>query len=258
MRQSKKGNNSSRNREVIYGVNPILETLKAGNRKIYNVLVKTGALGKALRQLIDKLESKNIPIDFTSIDKIAKLANCEGHQGVIAQVSPVSYFNFDELTKQLARKSSPVILVLDGIQDPRNLGAILRSAEAFGIDGVIISERRSAKYTAVAAKSSAGAGERIRMCIVTNIAESIKKLCGEGYCCIAFESEAEAVFTSAPSGPLLLVLGSEGGGIRELTRKRCGVTAKIPMKGKAQSLNVSAAASIIFFIVSQRHKKTSP
>ena len=150
MRQSKKGNNSSRNREVIYGVNPILETLKAGNRKIYNVLVKTGALGKALRQLIDKLESKNIPIDFTSIDKIAKLANCEGHQGVIAQVSPVNYFNFDELTilaKKCLEHSSLLVVdeayyhfsevsAINLLDEFENVIIVRTFSKAFGVAGL--------------------------------------------------------------------------------------------------------------------------
>ncbi|VAX18548.1 23S rRNA (guanosine(2251)-2'-O)-methyltransferase [hydrothermal vent metagenome] len=257
-RQSARERGSARNREpaksreIIFGVNPIVEALRADSRKFHRIVIKKGVKKSgATAQIIDTAKRKKIQIDYADIDAIAKMAGAEGHQGIVAVVSPIAFISLDKLISSSSSQNQALAL-LDGIMDPRNFGAILRSAEAFGIDGLIFPSRKAASYTPVAAKASAGAGERIKLCKVNNIAETVKLLRNEGYECIAFDSSAKNVFTKAKPGPVAVVLGGEGKGVRPLVAKRCNQTARIAMKGKIGSLNVSSAAAIIFHLVSIR------
>jgi len=242
-----------RNREIIFGVNPIAEALKADKRKFFRITIKKGANpGGAIRRIIDTARRKKIVIEYADMDHVAKLAGAEGHQGIAALVSCLSPISLDKLIDYSKNRPNPSLALLDGIQDPRNLGAVIRSAEAFGFDGVIFPARRAAGYTPAAAKASAGAGELIRLCRVTNISETVRRLKNEGYECIALDSEADAEFTAPAHGPVAVALGGEGEGVRPLVKKRCRAVGKIPMRGKIGSLNVSAAAAIVFHIVSAR------
>ncbi len=242
-----------RDREILYGVNPVMEALNAGLRRFYAVIVKPGhKKGGPVGDIIALAESKKIPVDYQPVDEIAKRERIEGHQGVLAHVSPPVYVNLDDLVTSSLKTQTPTLAALDGVMDPRNLGAIIRSAEVFGVSGVIFPYDRACSYTPVAAKASAGAGERISLCRVVNMAETIRRLDGDGFTCVALEETADGNFDSAPAGPLVLVFGGEGTGVRELVKKRCGNTAKIPMKGGVGSLNVSTAAAIAFYIASNR------
>lgn len=244
---------ATRDREVIYGVNPVMEALKAGRRRFYNITVKPGHKKSGpVGEIVSLAESKRIQVDYQPVDEIAKRERIEGHQGVLANVSPPVYVNLDDLADPSSAPQTYLLAALDGVMDPRNLGAIIRSAEVFGVSGVIFPYDRACAYTPVAAKASAGAGERIKLCRVVNMAETIRKLSDDGFTCVALEEDAEVDFESAPDGPLVLVLGGEGTGVRELVKKRCGNTAKIPMKGGVGSLNVSTAAAIAFYIASNR------
>lgn len=230
-----------------------MEALRAGSRRFHRIVIKKGIKKNgAVAQIIDAAKRKNIQIDYADIDVVAKLAQAEGHQGIAAAVSPIVYISLDKLIASLSANNDRSLVLLDGIVDPRNFGAIVRSAEAFGIGGVIFPSRKAASYTPVAAKASAGAGERMKLCRVNNIAETVKLLRDEGYECVAFDGGAQEKFTKAKPGPVAVVLGGEGEGVRPLVIKRCDKTARIPMKGKIGSLNVSAAAAIIFHIVSVR------
>lgn len=244
---------TTRDREVIYGVNPVMEALKAGRRRFYSVTVKPGHKKSGpVGEIVTLAESKRIAVDYQPVDEIAKRERIEGHQGVLANVSPPVYVNLDDLADPSSAPQTYLLAALDGVMDPRNLGAIIRSAEVFGASGVIFPYDRACSYTPVAAKASAGAGERMKLCRVVNMAETIRRLADDGFTCVALEEDAEADFDSAPDGPLVLVLGGEGTGVRELVKKRCGNTAKIPMKGGVGSLNVSTAAAIAFYIASNR------
>ncbi|VAX21297.1 23S rRNA (guanosine(2251)-2'-O)-methyltransferase [hydrothermal vent metagenome] len=252
-RGSARNREPAKSREIIFGVNPIVEALRVGRRKFHRIVIKKGVKKSgATAQIIDTAKRKKIQVDYADIDAIAKMAQAEGHQGIVAAVSPVSFISFDKLISSASSSDNQTLAILDGIMDPRNFGAILRSAEAFGIDGVIFPSRKAASYTPVAAKASAGAGERIKLCRVNNIAETVKLLRDEGYECIAFDSSATNVFTKAKPGPVAVVLGGEGEGVRPLVAKRCNQTARIEMKGTIGSLNVSSAAAIIFHIVASR------
>ena len=238
--------------EIIFGINPIMEALKAGKRKIFRLIHKEGAQGAASATLLSLARTKGIPVEQATMERIATLAAAEGSQGVVAQVSPPVYSSFDRLLEALAKMENPVVAILDGIMDPRNLGAIIRSAEAFGVAAVIFPDRRATTYTAVAAKASAGAGEHMRLCQVVNIAEAVRLLREEGFSCVALDSDAEETLAEPPAGPVAVILGGEGTGVRPLVAKRCGRSVKIAMKGKTGSLNVSAAAAIAFHWIASR------
>lgn len=249
----KNARQATRDREILYGVNPVMEALKSGRRRFYSVTVKPGhKKGGPASEIVGLAESKKIPVEYQPVDEIAKRERIEGHQGVVANVSPPVYVSLDSLADSSVVSQNYILAALDGVEDPRNLGAIIRSAEVFGVSGVIFPFDRACAYTPVAAKASAGAGERMSLCRVVNMAETIRRLTGDGFTCVALEEDADENFDSAPDGPLVLVLGGEGSGVRELVKKRCGNIAKIPMKGGVGSLNVSTAAAIAFYIASNR------
>ena len=238
--------------ETLFGVNPIHEALKAGKRKFFGIVIKRGVAGsKPIEAIIRIAEQRGIRIESTDIETIAKRANAEGHQGILASVTPLPHSSLDRLIERTISKKMKGLAILDGVQDPRNFGAIIRSAEAFGMGGVIFQDRRAASYTPVAAKSSAGAGEHLPLCAVTNIAETIRRLKTEGFFCIGFDGDAKEIFNTPPS-PVAIVMGGEGTGIRPLVQKRCDTMAKIPITGQVGSLNVSAAAAIAFYIATSR------
>ncbi|VAX25996.1 23S rRNA (guanosine(2251)-2'-O)-methyltransferase [hydrothermal vent metagenome] len=241
--------------EYIFGVNPIQEAINAGRRKISGIIVKKGATGKPVLSLISHAKRCNIPVDFSSIDKIARLADAEGHQGIVALVTMPRLTDFDKLVERAISKPKsgrPTLCLLDGVMDPRNLGAIIRSANAFGLDGVIYPAKRAASYTPVAAKASAGAGEHMSLCPVNNIAECVRKLRDDGFHCVALDAGGTEELDFAGISALALVLGSEGKGIRPLVIKRCDKVMKIPITGPVGSLNVSSAAAVTFHMASSR------
>jgi len=247
-----KGKERGPDRDIIFGINPIMEAIRAGKRKVFKIIHKDGIQGAPAASLISLARTKGIPVEHAPMERIATMAGAEGSQGIVAQVSPPVYSSFEKLAESLAKMDNPVVAILDGVMDPRNLGAIIRSAEAFGVVAVIYPDRRSADYTAVAAKASAGAGEHIRLCRVVNVAEAVRMLREEGFNCVALDGEAPETMAAPPAGPVAIVLGGEGTGVRPLVAKRCGRTMKIPMKGKTGSLNVSAAAAIAFHWVASR------
>lgn len=232
--------------ELIYGINPVVEAIKSGRRQIFSIFLKEGI--KKAGQLTDIARQKHIQTSFHSLDKIAKLSAAEGHQGICAKVSPYPYSDFEKILSRIEGKKSARIAFLDGIQDPRNLGAIIRSASVFGIDSVVIASTKSAQYTAVAAKSSAGAGEHISICRVNNIATAISSAGDAGFHMVAMESNGKEDIESLRNHKKLgIVLGGEGTGVRESVKKRCSGVASIPMTGAVGSLNVSTAGAIVFY-----------
>lgn len=241
--------------EYLFGVNPITEAIKAGRRKFFKITVKDGASGKPVRTLIDFAKQKKIMVETSSIDNVAKLANADGHQGIVASVSPPVYSRFENLVTSALEKPNPqVIALLDGIMDPRNLGAIIRSAEAFKLFGLVFPLARAASYTPVAVKASAGAGEHMRLCRVTNMAEAARELVDNGFDVIALEGSAKQPLEISGKTPTALVLGGEGTGVRPLVIKRCSRSAKIAIPGKVGSLNVAQAAAIAFYVATVNKK----
>jgi 23S rRNA (guanosine2251-2'-O)-methyltransferase len=209
-----------------------------------------------LQQLIDAAREKAIPVRFVDGTRMRVPKSCR-HQGVVARLSAASLIELDELLANLTRengKAKDKIIVLDSIQDPRNLGSILRSALAAGFSRAIITRERSVPVTGTVARASAGAVSRMQICRVVNLAEALTTLKREGFWVFGAVAEANAasIYTTDFSGPICLVIGSEGKGIRPLVRRQCDHLVTIPMPGSFQSLNASVAAAIIMFEIARR------
>jgi 23S rRNA (guanosine2251-2'-O)-methyltransferase len=241
-----------RDAELIYGVNPIREAMRSGKRKFYGIVVKEGASSKALREILDIAVKKRIEVITVDPALVSQIAEADGTQGILASVSALPHVRFDTLLERASIATTAgkrfVLAILDGVQDPQNLGAIIRSAEAFKIDAVLYPQRRSASYTASAAKASAGAGEHVPLCVIGNVSETLRTLGDAGFYRIAMEEDGNADFSAPSDQPLVIVLGGEGTGARPLTLKRCDAVAKIQLHGAVNSLNVSAAAAIAFYL----------
>ena len=241
--------------EWIYGLNPVLEALRSGRE------VKVVFLSLARRDKVSEIEgeisSRGIKINreenlfFDS--KFAK-----GHQGIAALVAPRGYSDFDELLETPSRNNEmPLFLLLDGVEDPRNFGAVLRVADAGGVHGVVIQAYRSASLSPEAVKASAGASEHIPIAMVPNIKNAIRDMKESGITIVGAEADADlALWEADLTGPLSLVMGSEGEGMRKTVREQCDLLVRLPMRGKVNSLNVSVATGIIIFeIMRQRMSK---
>lgn len=229
--------------EIIYGKNVILNALEA-DRKFYNVYI---TYSKDLEAIINKLKEKKIP--YKEVPKSFLDQKIKGlHQGVVAEVEGYKYYSLEEITNNLENKN-PLIIILDGIEDPHNLGAIIRTCDAAGVDGIIIPKHRSVKLNDTVAKVSTGAIEFVRVCEVTNLTNTIKTLKKNNYWIIGAEYDSKSIdYTSLKYDmPIALVIGSEGRGISRLVRENCDYLVKIPMKGKVNSLNASVSAGILIY-----------
>jgi 23S rRNA (guanosine2251-2'-O)-methyltransferase len=227
---------------VIYGTHPVLETLVAGRRRIEEILLSKGpALPPSAESAI---RDRGIPVRSLSPGDMLSLTATPHHQGLAARVGPFPYADLDDM---LARRQKPrLILVLDEVQDPANLGNILRSAECLGAGGVVFPKDRSVPITAVVEKSSAGASAHIPIARVVNLIRAIEDLKGAGYWIYGTAADArDQVYSLDLTGLTAFVLGSEGKGMRRLVREHCDQMVSIPMQGKTASLNVSQMATIL-------------
>lgn len=226
--------------DKIYGRKPILETIDAGIKihKAYIIKQNTPIVEK----IIEKLRAKNVEIKFVNKDFFDKIDM--NHQGVMVEVDSYNYKSINDI------KDATRLILLDKIEDPHNLGAIIRSAESFGFDAVIIPERRSAKVTATVYKTSAGAINNIDLVMVTNLNKTIEKLKDNGFWVYGLAGEATNKLSETDlSGKVALVVGNEAEGISRLTREKCDSLVKIPMIGKVNSLNASVASAIAMYEV---------
>lgn len=226
--------------DKIYGRKPILETIDAGIKihKAYIIKQNTPIVEK----IIEKLRAKSVEIKFVNKDFFDKIDM--NHQGVMIEVDSYNYKSINDI------KDATRLILLDKIEDPHNLGAIIRSAESFGFDAVIIPERRSAKVTATVYKTSAGAINNIDLVMVTNLNKTIEKLKENGFWVYGLAGEATSKLSETDlSGKVALVVGNEADGISRLTREKCDSLVKIPMIGKVNSLNASVASAIAMYEV---------
>ncbi len=238
---------------IIFGVLPVLEALRAANRRIEKIVVADGAQEKRLAEILFLARQNSVRFEKTPRENLAKFVE-EGanHQGIIAFVASADYYSTDKLLEEIYRKTEagekPLIVILDGVEDPRNLGAILRTAECAGADGVFIPERRAVGLTETVAKSAAGATEYVRVAKVTNLNRLIDELKEHNIWVIGTGGAAETDYTDWDwRVPCALILGGEGKGLHRLTAEKCDALVKIPMLGQIQSLNVSVAAGVILF-----------
>ncbi len=241
--------------ELIIGRNAVLEALKS-NREIEKITVARGAEG-SVKQIVAKAKDKKIPIYYSEKSRMDKAASGGSHQGVMAVVSDYEYCSVDDiLAKAAERGEQPFIMLLDGLEDPHNLGAIMRTAECAGVHGIIIPKRRSVSVTETVAKTSAGAVEYMLCAKVTNIAAEIDKLKERGIWIGACDMGDQLYYQQDLTGPIGIVVGGEGSGVSRLVREKCDFVVSIPMVGNITSLNASNAASILMYeVVRQRMVK---
>lgn len=231
---------------VTFGVLPVLEALRADTRRIDRIVVAEGAREKRLQEIFDLARQKGIRLDRVPREKIEKLvAPPANHQGVVAFAAAADYVSVDEI---LDASRDPLIVILDGVEDPRNLGAVLRTVECAGADGVVIPERRAVGLNETVAKSSAGAIEHVRVAKATNLNRLIEDLKARNIWVVGTSADATTDYTDWDwRQPSALVLGAEGAGLHRLVAENCDVLVKVPMYGKIDSLNVSVAAGVILF-----------
>ena len=242
------------NEDLIFGKNSVVEALKAG-RSINKIFLQADSKNDFTKKIYAQAKENKIVVEFVNRAKLDKLCGGKNHQGVVAFVAPVEYSTLEEILKFAEEKNQPPFLILlDEIEDPHNFGAILRTADAVGVHGVIIPKRRSVSINSTVAKTSAGAVEYVKVAQVTNVAETLKKLRELDLKVVGSDMSAEKNFNDADlTGGIVLVIGSEGKGMRRLTRENCDLLVKIPMCGKINSLNASVAAAVLMYeIFNQR------
>lgn len=240
----------------IYGLAPALEALRARRRKIHKILIASGAHQSRLGELVETARRAGVAVEKRDRHELDDLTRNANHQGVVALVSPLdqknAYVEAETILDSMG--APPLVVLLDGVEDPHNLGAILRTCECAGVDGVFIPEHRAAGLNDTVAKTSAGAVEYVRVARVTNLVPLIGELKDRGLWVVGVEGGTGNLYSDIDlKVPLAVVLGSEGKGVRRLVREKCDATISIPMRGKINSLNVSVAAGIVLFeIVRQR------
>lgn len=243
--------------EIIYGLNPAMEALR-GTRKTFELFIAGTSADKRLEKLLKLAAEKGVPVRHREKADLSKLCGNDHHQGVALRVEGFAYAELDAILDRCRDSGeNGLIIVLDGIQDPHNLGAIIRSAACAGAHGVIIPKDRAAGVTPTVEKASAGAVETIPVTQVTNIAQTLEELKKAGFWIYGASDNASALlYQQDLTGATVLVIGNEGEGIRPLVRKKCDAIFSIPMQGGINSLNASVATGIALFeAVRQRLKK---
>lgn len=241
--------------ENIYGIHAVKSFLDRTPERIIEVFVLKGREDKRLQPLLNELHNLGVAVQFLNRQTLDNKANGEVHQGVIARVQPAKELNENDLDVILANKQNPFLLVLDGVTDPHNLGACLRTADAAGVDAVIVPKDKSAQLTSIARKVACGAAEVVPLIRVTNLARTLRDIQqNHNIWVVGTAGEAtETIYQTKLTGALALVMGAEGDGMRRLTRECCDQLISIPMAGSVSSLNVSVATGVCLFeIVRQR------
>nr|WP_330373819.1 23S rRNA (guanosine(2251)-2'-O)-methyltransferase RlmB [Niameybacter massiliensis] len=239
---------------ILFGRNSVIEVLKSG-RDIEKILIQSGQVEGSIKKIIGDAKARGIVIQEVEKSRLDELSNGERHQGVVAYASAHKYVEIDEILNDAkAKGEDPFILILENIQDPHNLGAIIRSAHNAGVHGIIISKRRAVGLTSTVSKASAGAIEYTKVAKVANIAQTIEDLKAKGIWVACADMDGEIIYTDNLRGPIGIVIGSEGEGVSRNVKNKCDFVVRIPMYGKVTSLNASVAASILAYeVVRQRH-----
>lgn len=240
--------------ELIVGRNSVIEALRSG-RSMNKLFIQDGIKGGSIGEIIAMAKESGIIVEYIRIEKLNQMAEGLHHQGVAAMAAPVRFYELDEVLDRAKEKGEePFLLLLDEMQDPQNVGAIIRTADAAGVHGVLMPKRRSCPLNAVVAKVSAGAIEYVPVVSIGNIVHTIKELKEKGLWVIGADMDGEVdYFSGNLKGPIVLVIGAEGKGLGRLVKENCDVLVKIPMRGGVSSLNAAAAGAVLLFeIVRQR------
>jgi 23S rRNA (guanosine2251-2'-O)-methyltransferase len=256
--------------EILYGLHPVEEALRSGSRKFDHVCVARERHDPRLQRLVDACRENGIRVRPESRDELTRLAKTPGHQGVVAIVRGREFLDLEDLLDvpepDSSQSDSPqpggsdgpaprLLLALDGIEDPQNLGALLRTADASGVDGVIVTERRAAPLSAVAVKASAGAAEHVRIARVVNLVRALEQLKEHNIWCVGLDERGTSSYDEYDfTSNTVIVLGREGDGLHDLVRRTCDHLLRIPMAGRVASLNVSAAGAVVMFEAARQRR----
>lgn len=242
--------------EFIAGRNPVAEALRSG-RALNKVMVQDGARG--VTEIIAAAREKGVAVEFVKSDKLDKLAQGVRHQGVVAYAAPVEFKTLEDALKKAAAKGeAPFLLLLDELQDPQNLGALIRTADAAGVHGILLPKRRSCPLNAVVAKISAGAVEYVPVIQIGNIVQQLKDLKKQGFWVAGADMYGEPYTKANLTGPLVLVIGAEGKGLGRLVKENCDIIVSLPMQGGVNSLNAAAAGAVLMYeVVRQRGQEAA-
>lgn len=234
--------------DVLVGRNAVTEALKSG-RGINKLWIASGDREGSVAEITALAKERGIVVQYVERAKIEALAGGHRHQGVLAYVAPVPYAELEDILKAAeAKGEAPFLVLLDELEDPHNLGALLRTADATGVHGILIPKRRSVSLNATVAKTSAGAVEYVPVARIGNIAQTLKKLKEKGFWVAGADMDGEKAYYEADlTGPLVLVVGSEGKGMSRLTKEACDFIVRMPMVGRINSLNASVAGSILMY-----------
>lgn len=240
-------------KDLIIGRNPVMEALRS-EREIEKIVALKDGEG-SLKKIVGMAKDKRLPVQFADKNVLDRLAGGGVHQGIIAYVSQYQYYELEDLLdKAKERSEDPFIIILDGIEDPHNLGAIMRTADGAGAHGIVIPKRRAVGITETVVKTSAGAVEYMPVVKVSNIAQTIDKLKDLGLWIAACDMDGKVYHEQDLKGSLALVIGAEGAGVSRLVKEKCDFVVSIPMAGKISSLNASNAAAILMYEVRRQRK----
>lgn len=244
-----KNNENNSREDFIIGRIAVIETLK-GKRDINKIFLQEKLSGEKISEIITLSKEKGIQVQEVPKSKLDILSNHGVHQGVIASVSPYKYASVDELFEVAKeRQEEPFFIILDGIEDPHNLGSIIRTADASGVHGIIIGKRRAVGLTSVVSKTSTGALEHMKVARVTNITQTIEQLKERGVWVFATDMKGSNYTKWQTKGAIAIVIGNEGNGVTRLVKESCDELITIPMRGHVQSLNASVAAGLLMYEV---------
>ena len=242
--------------EILYGVHPIEEALKAGRRRFDHVIVARERQDARVEKLVSECRKAGVRVRQDTREQLTQLAGTAGHQGVVAVVRPQDFLDIQDLFEAPAgHTGGRLVLALDGVEDPQNLGALLRVADGAGVDGVVWTERRSAPLSPVAAKASAGAVEHLRIARVVNLVRALEALKAKNLWVIGLDERGTTDYDQFDlTGNCVLVMGSEGVGLHDLVKRSCDHLLRIPMAGGVSSLNVSAAGAVVLYEAARQRR----
>jgi 23S rRNA (guanosine2251-2'-O)-methyltransferase len=243
--------------DVLYGLHPVEEALKAGRRRFDHILVARERQDDRLQRLVAQCRQSGIRVRSESRDQLTAVAKTPGHQGIVALVRPQEFLSIEDLYEPNPAKpaTSRLVLALDGVEDPQNLGALLRVADGAGVDGVVLTERRSAPLSAAALKASAGAAEHLRIARVVNLVRALEDLKRHNLWIVGLDERGATDYDQFDlTGNLVIVLGREGAGLHDLVRRTCDHLLRIPMAGGVSSLNVSAAGAVVLYEAARQRR----
>jgi len=234
--------------EIIYGIHPVLEALRLRPEGVLEIVVQEAKAGGKTQEVLDLAREKRRPIRFAARLPDPGKGQAVIHQGVMARLAPLPTLSLEELLTRIRCRTAPLLVALDSIQDPHNLGAIIRSAVAAGAAGIILPRDRTAPLSGTAVKASAGAVSHVDICRVTNLARALERVKEAGFWIFGTDGQApQTIYEVDLKGSACLVIGGEGKGVRPLVREHCDFLVSIPMQGSLNSLNASVAAGIVLF-----------